>query len=126
LYILFPPFRGEIYDIKIIKNEADKDSNENTLYIKDSKNVILYLNGIKKKHEAIQINLNDNVIKSYSKNLIDRLINLIYESLNNFPRDWLFLNTKGTKASQDTLKDWLNSIIKINIPKIILIILNFN
>jgi hypothetical protein len=40
LYILFPPFRGEIYDIKIIKNEKDKDSNENTLYIKDSKNTI--------------------------------------------------------------------------------------
>ena len=118
LYILFPPFRGEIYDIKIIKNEADKDSNENTLYIKDSKNIILYLNGVKKKHDPIQINLNDNVIKSYSKNLIDRLINLIYESLNNFPRDWLFLNTKGTRASQDTLKDWLNSIIKINIPNL--------
>jgi hypothetical protein len=42
-YILFPPFRGEIYDIKIIKNEADKDSNENTLLIKDSKNIILYI-----------------------------------------------------------------------------------
>ena len=27
----------------------------------------------------------------------------------------MFLNTKGNKASQDTLKDWLNDIIKINI-----------
>ena len=117
-YILFPPFRGEIYDIKIIKNEKDKDSNENTLYIKDSKNIILYLNGIKKKHDPIKINLNDDVLKSYSKNLIERLINLIYDSLKIFPREWLFINTKGNKASQDTLKDWINSIIKINIPNL--------
>jgi hypothetical protein len=76
------------------------------------------LNGIKKNHDPIKINLNDDVIKSYSKNLIERLINLIYESLNNYPREWLFLNTKGNKASEDTLKDWLNSIIKINIPNL--------
>ena len=48
-------------DIKIIKNEADKDSNENTLYIKDRNNIFLYLNGTKKKHDPIKINLNDDV-----------------------------------------------------------------
>ena len=45
----------KIYDIKTIKNEKDKDSNQNTLCIEDSDNIILYLNGIKKKHDPIKI-----------------------------------------------------------------------
>jgi hypothetical protein len=50
--------------------------------------------------------------------LVDRLIILISDSLDNYPRERLFINTKGNKASQDTLKDWLNDIIKINIPNL--------
>ncbi len=40
--------------IKIIQNESEKDSNENTLYIRDSNNIILYLNWTKKKHDPIK------------------------------------------------------------------------
>ncbi len=59
------------------------------------------------------INLNDRVIKSFSGVLVDISINLIIESVDIFPRDFLFINSKGDKASADTLKDYNKTLFKI-------------
>ena len=48
-YVCVPPLRRELFDCKIIKNEEDKDTYDNTIYIKDKNNIFLYLNTIKKK-----------------------------------------------------------------------------
>ena len=110
-YVCVPPLRRELFDCKIIKNEEDKDTYDNTIYIKDKNNIFLYLNTVKKKHEPIKINLNDPVIKSFSGVLVDVLINLIIESVDIFPRDFLFINSKGDKASADTLNDYNKSFV---------------
>ena len=110
-YVCVPPLRRELFDCKIIKNEEDKDTYDNTIYIKDKNNIFLYLNTIKKKHEPIKINLNDPVIKSFSGVLVDVLINLIIESVDIFPREFLFINSKGDKASADTLNDYNKSFV---------------
>ena len=69
------------------------------------------MNTVKKKHEPIKINLNDPVIKSFSGVLVDVLINLIIESVDIFPREFLFINSKGDKASADTLNDYNKSFV---------------
>jgi hypothetical protein len=111
-YVCVPPLRRELFDCKIINNEKDKDTYDNTIYIKDKNNIFLYLNTIKKKHEPIIINLNDPVIKSFSGPLVDILINLIIESVDIFPREFLFINSKGDKASADTLNDYNKSFVQ--------------
>ena len=42
---------------------------------------------------------------------MDVLINLIIESVDIFPRDFLFINSKGDKASADTLNDYNKSFV---------------
>jgi hypothetical protein len=64
-YVCVPPLRRELFDCKIINNEKDKDTYDNTIYIKDNNNIFLYLNTIKKKHSPITININDPVIKVF-------------------------------------------------------------
>jgi len=110
-YVCFPPLRRELFECKIINNEKDKDTYDNTIYIKDKNNIFLYLNTIKKKHEPITININDPVIKSFSGPLVEILINLIIESVDIFPREFLFINSKGDKASADTLNDYNKSFV---------------
>jgi len=110
-YVCFPPLRRELFECKIINNEKDKNTYDNTIYIKDKNNIFLYLNTIKKKHEPITININDPVIKSFSGVLVDILINLIIESVQTFPREFLFINSKGDKASADTLNDYNKSFV---------------
>ena len=110
-YVCVPPLRRELFDCKIIKNEEDKNTHDNTIYIKDKNNIFLYLNTIKKKHDPITINLNDPVIKSFSGVLVDVLINLIIESVDIFPREFLFINSKADKASADTLNDYNKSFV---------------
>ncbi len=52
------------------------------------------------------------MIKSFSGVLVDVLINLIIESVDIFPRDFLFINSKGDKASPDTLSEYNKSFIQ--------------
>ena len=43
-YVCVPPLRRELFDCKIIKNEEDKDTYDNTIYIKDKNNIfVLFL-----------------------------------------------------------------------------------
>ena len=51
------------------------------------------------------------MIKSFSGVLVDVLINLIIESVDIFPREFLFINSKGDKASADTLNDYNKSFV---------------
>ncbi len=51
------------------------------------------------------------LLKVFSGPLVEILINLIIESVDIFPREFLFINSKGDKASADTLKDYNKSFI---------------
>ena len=72
---------------------------------------MVYYNDTKKKQSPTNFNLNDPVIKSYSKNYVDLLIETIIESINTYPRKYLFINSKNEKytekGSQKMLYDLL-------------------
>jgi hypothetical protein len=57
--------------LKVIKDERDYKNNDASIYIKDGDNIIIYLNTKKKGHKPIIYNLNDSVIKSFSKKMLN-------------------------------------------------------
>ena len=111
-YLLFPPLRLEAFNLKVIKDEKDYKNNDSSIYIKDDNNIIIYLNTKKKGHKPIIYNLNDSVIKSFSKNNVNTLINNIVESLETYPRTELFINSNNELYSEDGLKKLLKDITK--------------
>jgi len=109
-YLLFPPLRLEAFNLKVIKDEKNYKNNDASIYIKDDNNIIIYLNIKKKGHKPIIYNLNDSVIKSFSKSNVNLLINNIVESLEVYPRTELFINSKNELYSEDGLKKMLKEI----------------
>ena len=69
--------RLEAFNLKVIKDEKDYKNNDASIYIKDDNNIIIYLNIKKKGHKPIIYNLNDSVIKSFSKSNVNLLINIL-------------------------------------------------
>ena len=57
-------------------------------------------------------NLNDAVIKSYSKKYVELLIDTIIESINDYPRDYLFINSKNEPYSEKGLQKMLYDLMK--------------
>ena len=111
-YLLFPPLRLEGFKLKVIKDEKDYKNNEASIFIKDKNNIIIYLNELKKDHKVIKYNLNDDVIKSFSKNNVNLLISNIIESLTEYPRESLFINSNNEQYTEDGLKKLLKTITK--------------
>ncbi len=58
----------------------------------------------------IKYSLNDDVIKSFSKINVNILINNIIESLDIYPRDILFINSKNKKCTEKGLQKILSKI----------------
>ena len=112
LYLLFPPLRLEGFKLKVIKKEDEYKNNEASILIKDNNNIIIYLNEIKKGHKPIIYNLNDDVINTFSKKNVKILINNIIESLKEYPREYLFINSKNEQYKEDRLKKMLYDITK--------------
>ena len=111
-YLLFPPLRLEGFKLKVIKTEKEYINNEASIFIKDKNNIIVYLNEKKKGHKPIIYNLNDDVIKSFSKKHVNTLINNIIESLTEYPRESLFINSSNKQYTEDGLKKLLKEITK--------------
>jgi len=109
-YLLFPPLRFEGFKLKVIKDEKEYIKNEASIYIKDKNNIIIYLNEKKKGHKPIIYTLNDDVIKTFSKNNVNLLINNIIESLTEYPREYLFINSNNKEYTEDGLKKMLKEI----------------
>jgi hypothetical protein len=109
---LFPPLRLEGFKLKVIKKEDEYKNNEASILIKDNNNIIIYLNEIKKGHKPIIYNLNDDVINTFSKKNVKILINNIIESLKEYPREYLFINSKNEQYTEDGLKKMLYDITK--------------
>ena len=55
-------------------------------------------------------NLNDDVIKSFSKKHVNTLINNIIESWTEYPREYLFINSNNKQYTEDGLKKMLKEI----------------
>ena len=111
-YLLFPPLRLEAFKLKVIKDEKDYKKNDASIYIKDYKNIIIYLNTKKKGHKPIIYNLNDDVIKSFSQKNVNLVIENIIESLTDYPREYLFINSNNEEYTEDGLKKMLKDITK--------------
>ncbi len=62
--------------------------------------------------QPIIYNLNDDVIKSFSKKNVNLLIENIIESLTDYPREYLFINSNDEEYTEDRLKKMLKDITK--------------
>ena len=73
---------------------------------------MIYYNDFKKKHPPKEFNLNDAVIKAYSKKYVDLLIEIIIESINDYPREYLFINSKNEPYTEKGLQKMLYDFLK--------------
>jgi hypothetical protein len=111
-YICFPPSRNEALNLEIVNSEKEAKTKKAAIYIKDKNNIFIYYNDVKKNHQPIDFNLNDPVIKSYSKKHVDLLIETIIESLNDYPREYLFINSKNEPYTEKGLQKMLYDLLK--------------
>ena len=110
-YSLFPPLRLEPMTFKIVKSEVEALEHDNAILIKNSENIFIFLNTVKKFHKPIHFNLNDPIIRSFSGDNIDKLIELIIESVKLYPREFLFENTDGNIYSEKGLQKMLSDLL---------------
>jgi hypothetical protein len=110
-YTLFPPMRTEPMGLIIVKSEDELNKHDASIYIKDKKNIILSFQNKKKGHKPISFNLNDPVIKSFSKKNVNTLINDIIESVELYPREYLFINSNNKQYSDKSLQKILYNLI---------------
>ena len=111
MYTLLPPMRNEIMNLEVVTSEKEGQTKKAAIFIKDSKNIFLYFNEKKKAHKPISFNINDPVIKSYSKENVDLLINNIIESLLEYPRLFLFINSTNDKYTEKGLQKMLYELL---------------
>jgi hypothetical protein len=111
-YICFPPSRNEALNIEIVDSERQGKTKDAAIYIKDKNNIWVYYNDLKKKHPPIEFNLADTVILSYSKKYVDLLIETIIESVNDYPRKHLFINSKDEPYTEKGLQKMLYDLLK--------------
>ena len=111
-YICFPPARNETLNLEIVDSEKEAKTKEAAIYIKDKNNILIFYNDIKKGHGPIEFNLNDPVIKSYSKKYVELLIDTIIESVNDYPREYLFINSRNEKYTEKGLQKMLYDLMK--------------
>jgi len=102
-YSLIPPMRLEPLALKIINKESEAEDNIASILIKDD-NIYLYFNEEKKKHKPIKLNINDKILKEFSKPNINTLISDIKESIELYPREYLFINTKNELYKEKTIQ----------------------
>jgi hypothetical protein len=111
MYTLFPPLRLEALGLRIVNSEADALKYDNAIYIKNRANIWVYLNTIKKQHKAIKYNLSDPIIKSFSGDNVDKLIEMIIESVKLYPREFMFINTDNNLYSEKGLQKMLYDLL---------------
>jgi hypothetical protein len=112
-YSLFPPLRLEALGLRIVNSEAEALKEDNAILIKNTANIWIYLNTIKKMHKPIIFNLNDPIIKSFSGGNVDKLIEMIIESNNLYPREYLLINTDGNLYSEKGLQKMVYDLLRI-------------
>ena len=110
-YSLFPPLRLEPMTFKIVKSEAEALKHDNAILIKNTANIWVYLNTTKKMHKPIKFNLNDDIIKSFSGENVDNLINMIIESVKLYPREYLFINIDNEPYTEKGLQRMLTELL---------------
>lgn len=111
LYLLFPPMRAEPMNLVIVNNADELDNYDEAIYIKNKNFIILSFKNKKKGHKPITFNLNDSVIKSFSENNVETLINNIIQSVKAYPRKYLFIDPYNKKYTEQTLQTILYNII---------------
>jgi hypothetical protein len=62
-------------------------------------------------HKPIKFNLNDPIIRSFSGENIDNLINMIIESVKLYPREYLFINTDGDPYTEKGLQKMMADVL---------------
>jgi hypothetical protein len=110
-YSLFPPLRNEGLNLKIVNSHEEAKKGDYNIYIKDLNNIWVYLNKSIKFHKPIHFNINDEVIKTFSKDKVELLILNIIESVKLYPREFLFINNKNEPYTEKGLQKMLYELV---------------
>lgn len=80
-YSLFPPLQLEPMSLNIVNSETEAKKYDNAIYIKNRSNIWVYLNTKKKFHKPTRNNINDESIKSFANENVNKLIDQLIESV---------------------------------------------
>jgi hypothetical protein len=95
-YTLIEPIRADYYATKILRNKSDESEEENYLVLSE-KECVLYVNDFKTKSRHSRI----------ENKLSDILLNELNESLNKYPRDYLFvMEDKKSPFTRKLFSNW--------------------
>ena len=110
-YTLFPPMRLEPTHLVIVNSEDEMNDHDASIFIKNKNNIFVQYKLKKKGHKPIKFNLNDKIIKSFSKSNVNTLIKDIIESINLYPRKYLFINSNNEPYTEKALQKILYELI---------------
>jgi hypothetical protein len=110
-YTLFPPLRNEGLNLKIVDSHEQAKKHDYAIYIKDLNNIWVYLNKTIKFHKPIHFNIHDEIIKTFSKDIVELFIFNILESVKLYPREVLFINNKGEQYTEKGLQMFLYELV---------------
>ena len=107
LYSLIPTLRRELFSLKYTKTNQE-GAEDDYLYIKEDGNIVLQLNKVVKKHEAISIDL-----QKESKLLNEILLN----SYEEYPRENVFITKKQYPTMNPIKPNGLSIRLKVIFKK---------
>ena len=89
----------------MLNSHEEAKKHDYAIYIKDVNNIWVYLNKSIKFHQPIHYNINDDIIKS------NTLIKNIIESVQLYPREYIFIINKGEQYTEKGLKKMLFELV---------------
>lgn len=112
LLILNPPLRTNFYSSAILSNGGKTEDDKNYVWLKflGRNRAFLIVNKDKVSNSK---QFKDNHIKNSISIEDNRLVDLLWYSLEKFPREYLFENDKHKKLSDNVLRTYLRKITKI-------------
>jgi hypothetical protein len=104
LYTYLPPLRCDFNRVRIYKSHVPSSGDvEKNYIVLTSKDATLYLNEYKTKNKASTV---------YEKQFPEDLIKELRDSLEEYPRDWLFLDNNGNPFQPKSYTKWANRIFE--------------
>jgi hypothetical protein len=104
MYTYIPPLRQDFHNIKFVRSMPfGAKASKGNFMVLNKKSAVLVLNEFKTKH----------VFKHYHKELPSELLQIIWKSVDNMPRDYLFVDSNGGPyEKEDSFHKFVNRNLK--------------
>jgi hypothetical protein len=105
-YSLLPPLRNETLKVNFVQSHEEAFKDDNSIYIKNTSNILIYLNKYFKFYEVY-----DDVRNSSQGIEAETLIYNIIESIKFYPRDYYLLTLKANNTKEKGRQFFLFDIL---------------